>query len=64
MSDLMQPELFGEKLAHRVKENNAVLKAFGAKPLNFKTVLADYTRRRRETAALRGQHRRVSSTKR
>ncbi len=43
MSDLMQPELFAEKLALRVKENNAVLKAFGAKPVSYKTVLADYS---------------------
>ncbi len=43
MSDLMQPALFAEKLALRVKENNAVLKAFGAKPVSYKTVLADYT---------------------
>jgi adenylosuccinate synthase len=42
MGDLVQPDLFAEKLAVRIKENNAVLKAFGAKPLNFKQVLADY----------------------
>ncbi len=42
MADLMQPALFSEKLAQRVKENNAVLKAFGAKPINFKTVNAAY----------------------
>jgi adenylosuccinate synthase len=43
MGDLIQPEVFAEKLAQRVKENNAVLKAFGATPLKFKRVLADYT---------------------
>ncbi len=32
MSDLMQPSLFSEKLAQRIKENNFVLKAFGAAP--------------------------------
>jgi adenylosuccinate synthase len=42
MADLMQPALFSEKLAQRIKENNAVLKAFGAKPLNFKDVNAAY----------------------
>jgi adenylosuccinate synthase len=42
MSDLMQPELFNEKLAARIKENNAVLKAFGAKPLSFKEVSGAY----------------------
>src|SRR5215212_2977236 len=42
MGDLMQPELFSEKLAARIKENNAVLKAFGAKPLSFKEVSGAY----------------------
>jgi len=42
MADFMQPELFSEKLAARVKENNAVLKAFGAKPVSFKEVNAAY----------------------
>src|ERR1700733_4880018 len=40
MADLIQPELFSEKLALRIRENNAVLKALGAKPLNFKEVNA------------------------
>src|SRR6266853_2362224 len=35
MGDLVQPAIFAEKLAQRIKENNAVLKAFGAKPLIF-----------------------------
>jgi adenylosuccinate synthase len=43
MGDLIQPEIFEKKLAVRIKENNAVLKALGAKPLNFKKVLAEYT---------------------
>ena len=43
MGDLVQPELFAAKLAVRIKENNAVLKAFGAKPLSFQKVLADYS---------------------
>ena len=42
MGDLIQPALFAEKLAVRVKENNAVLKALGAGQLKFKRVLADY----------------------
>jgi len=42
VADLIQPALFSEKLALRIKENNAVLKAFGAKPLNFKEVNAAY----------------------
>jgi adenylosuccinate synthase len=40
--DLMQPELFSRLLEARVKENNAVLKAFGGKPVNFKEVNAAY----------------------
>jgi adenylosuccinate synthase len=42
MSDLLQPELFRTKLAQRIKENNATLKAFGVKPLNAKKVEAEY----------------------
>ena len=42
VGDLVQPERFAEKLAVRIKENNAVLKAFGAKPLKYEQVLADY----------------------
>jgi len=42
MADLMQPEIFSEKLALRIKENNAVLKAFGAKSLKFAEVNAAY----------------------
>ena len=42
MGDLMQPELFSSKLKDRIKENNAVLKAFGAKPLKFSEVNEAY----------------------
>ena len=42
MGDLLRPHIFAELLEQRIKENNAVLKAFGAKPVNFKAVLADY----------------------
>src|SRR5258705_7304090 len=41
--DLINPERFEQKLALKIRENNEVLKAFGAKPLAFRTVLADYT---------------------
>lgn len=41
MSDLMQPEVFERKLALRVKENNAVLRALGAKPVNAGKILRD-----------------------
>jgi adenylosuccinate synthase len=40
--DLVKPERFKEQLAVRIKEHNEILKAFGAKPLSFKKVHADY----------------------
>src|SRR6478672_11158860 len=40
--DLVNPELFEEKLEFKIKENNEVLKAFGAKPLSFKKVHDEY----------------------
>ncbi len=42
MIDLINPERFEEKLKLRIKENNEVLKALGAKPLSFKQVHAEY----------------------
>lgn len=38
MCDLVRPEIFTEKLRAKVRENNAILKAFGAKPISFKEV--------------------------
>jgi adenylosuccinate synthase len=40
--DLINPPRFEESLRQRIKENNEVLKAFGAKPLSFKEVHAAY----------------------
>ena len=40
--DLVRPERFKQQLATRIKENNEVLKAFGAKPLSFSKVHAEY----------------------
>ena len=40
--DLVQPERFTRQLEIKIRENNEILKAFGAKPLSFKTILADY----------------------
>src|SRR5881296_301231 len=40
--DLINPERFKKQLELKLKENNEVLKAFGAKPLSFKAVHADY----------------------
>jgi adenylosuccinate synthase len=42
MGDLMQPELFSEKLAAKIKENNAILKALGQASISFKEVNAAY----------------------
>src|ERR1700690_3224997 len=42
MIDLVNPKRFGEKLRQRIKENNEVLQALGAKPLSFKSVLKEY----------------------
>ncbi len=42
VGDLMQREIFTEKLSARIKENNAVLKAFGARPIQFDDVLKAY----------------------
>jgi len=44
MNDLVDSARLEEKLAGRIKENNAVLKSLGAKPLSFKQVFADYDR--------------------
>jgi adenylosuccinate synthase len=40
--DLVNPGRFREKLEFKIRENNEILKAFGAKPLSFKKVHADY----------------------
>lgn len=42
ISDLLQPELFTEKLAQRMEENNSILTAFGAEPLDFAQVRDAY----------------------
>jgi adenylosuccinate synthase len=42
MIDLVNPARFEEKLRLRIKENNEVLRALGAKPLSFKKILAEY----------------------
>jgi adenylosuccinate synthase len=40
--DLINPARFEQLLAVRIKENNEVLKAFGAKPISFRRVHAAY----------------------
>jgi adenylosuccinate synthase len=42
MNDLIDPARFKAKLSVRIRENNEVLKAFGAKPLSFKKVHDEY----------------------
>jgi adenylosuccinate synthase len=40
--DLVNPERFRKQLEIKIKENNEILKAFGAKPLSFKAVHDEY----------------------
>jgi len=42
ISDLMQPEVFSKKLDAKIRENNSILRAFGAKPIKFKEVNEAY----------------------
>ncbi len=42
INDLVDSAKLEEKLSARIKENNAVLKSLGAKPLSFKQVFAEY----------------------
>src|SRR5882724_3905780 len=42
MIDLINPPRFEQMLRAKIKENNEILKAFGAKPLSFKIVHAAY----------------------
>src|SRR5216684_4850407 len=42
VSDLMQPILFSKKLQAKIRENNSILEAFGAKPINYRDVNESY----------------------
>ena len=42
VSDLMQPRLFSKKLQAKIRENNSILKALGAKPINYEAVNESY----------------------
>src|SRR5437763_3768199 len=42
VSDLMQQRLFSKKLAAKMRENNAILRALGAKPNDFREVNQQY----------------------
>ncbi|HME89214.1 MAG TPA: adenylosuccinate synthase [Chthoniobacterales bacterium] len=42
ISDLMQPILFVKKLEAKIRENNSILQALGAKPINYREVHESY----------------------
>ncbi len=42
ISDLMQPIVFSKKLQAKILENNRILQALGAKPINFREVNESY----------------------
>ena len=42
MIDMVKPEEFSEKLARKVKENNDILRALGAKPLSLAAIRKEY----------------------
>ena len=42
VSDLMQPILFSKKLEAKIRENNSILQALGAKPINYREVNEQY----------------------
>src|SRR5213596_1745760 len=42
VSDLMQPILFAKKLQAKIRENNSILQALGAKPINYREVYESY----------------------
>src|SRR5947199_3446930 len=42
ISDLIQPILFAKKLQAKIRENNSILQALGAKPVNYREVHQSY----------------------
>src|SRR4051812_28621063 len=42
ISDLMQPILFAKKLQAKIRDNNSILQALGAKPINYREVNEQY----------------------
>jgi adenylosuccinate synthase len=42
ISDLMQPILFSKKLQAKIRENNSILEALGAAPINYREVNESY----------------------
>jgi adenylosuccinate synthase len=50
--DLVKPKVFEEKLKAKIRENNEILKAFGARPLSFAKVHEAYSRAGEQLAPL------------
>jgi adenylosuccinate synthase len=42
IADLMQPDVFVKKLQAKMRENNSILKALGARPISFERVKQDF----------------------
>ena len=59
VNDLIDPARLEEKLSLRIRENNAVLKSLGAKPLSFKTGFLRIPCGRKVSEALCAKHRRA-----
>ena len=56
VSDLMQPTLFSKKLQAKIRENNSILQALGASPINYREVNEHYLAAGNKLRAVRGQH--------
>lgn len=52
--DLLKPESFAARLKDKIRENNLILKASGAKTLNYKKILAEYLEAGRRLAPFVG----------
>ncbi len=44
VGDLLQPEIFSEKLSLRIRENNQILRALGGRAVSFKKIESDFLR--------------------
>ncbi len=64
MIDLINPERFEAKLKLKIKENNEVLKAFGAKPISFGAGARGLSRGGRPIEAIRDEHGGAARTRR
>ena len=57
ISDLMQPRLFSKKLEAKIQENNSILRALGAQPIDYDAVNKTYLAAGEFPATFRRQHR-------